>query len=110
VPSIWQKELPNCNFAMSFRPGSSDQPDCVATVCASIVAPQAGQLSRAPSLTRPHQGQVCVDISRPLECGDSSPLYLRCDLSQHPFEYPAKENAGGKTPHEKAATSRRTPN
>src|ERR1700704_6433556 len=64
LPSIWQKELPNCNFAMSLRRGSSDQPDTLWTWGASIVAPHAGQLRRAPSLTRPHQGHVCVDITK----------------------------------------------
>src|SRR6266436_1542595 len=49
---------------MSFRPGSSDHPDSVTTSRASMVAPHAGQLRFAPSLTKPHQGQVCVGMGR----------------------------------------------
>src|SRR2546430_308949 len=51
---------------MSFRPGSSDQPDSVTTSRASMVAPHAGQLRFEPSLTRPHQGQVCVGMFFPM--------------------------------------------
>src|SRR5579872_1461184 len=65
-PSIWQKELPNCSFAISLRPGSCAQPERVETAGASSVAPQPGQLSCVPSLTVPHQRHL---YCRPEVCG-----------------------------------------
>jgi hypothetical protein len=53
-PSIWQKELPNCSFAMSLRAGNSDQPERDTAVRTSRAAPQRGQL-RSPLTIAPHQ-------------------------------------------------------
>src|SRR4029077_8798690 len=58
LPSIWQKESPNCSLAMSFRPGSFSQPEAVEIGGASTVAPQREQLSWPPSMDAPHHGQI----------------------------------------------------
>jgi hypothetical protein len=46
TPSIWQKELPNWIFAMSFRPGTFDHPARSGAATESLtVAPHRGQLN-----------------------------------------------------------------
>jgi len=66
---------------MSLRPGSSDQPECVATFALDRGA-QAGQ-RRAPSLTNPHQGQVCVAIAAQMSNECPTNFVCRSLLSNH---------------------------
>src|ERR1700689_4059029 len=55
APSIWQKELPNCSFAMSLRPGNWAQPDFEISSGMERAAPQRGQLVWPRAMEAPHQ-------------------------------------------------------
>src|SRR5579863_2707822 len=65
APSIWQKELPNCSFDMSLRPGSCAQPEASELMGTPVAAPQRGQVVWDASTTAPHQEHFAV----PWGCG-----------------------------------------
>src|SRR5581483_5623732 len=68
MPSIWQKELPNCSLAMSFRPGNSPHSARAGPREGLVVAPQRGQLAWEGSIGAPHQAHFAVVE----ECGGAA--------------------------------------